>query len=85
MDRILQESVAFYEPAKQVIVFVFLPSQSGNSVAIWRRKILVPYNIQMTFQAEIELAMAGLPREKDYIVHVDECAQYSLLMCKADE
>lgn len=71
-DRTLQESVAFYNPAVQVIVFVYLPSQSGNSVAIWRRKIIVPNNVRLVLQAEINVAMAALRREKDYVVHVDE-------------
>ena len=72
MDRILQESVAFYDPAVQVIVFVFLPSKSGNSVAMWRRKIKVPNNTRLMLQAEITLAIAGLRKEKHYVVHVDE-------------
>ena len=71
-DRILQESVAFYDPAVQVIVFVFLPSKSGNSMAMWRRKIKVPNNLRLTYQREITLALATLRKEKDYIVHVDE-------------
>jgi len=71
-DRTLQESVAFYDPAIQVIVFVYLPSQSGNSVAIWRRKIIVPNNVRLVLQAEINVAMAALRRERDYVVHVDE-------------
>lgn len=73
MDRTLQESVAFYDPAVQVVVFVFLLSESGNSMAIWRRKINVPNNIRLMLQAEITLACAGLRKEKDYVVHLDEC------------
>ena len=73
-DRILQESVAFYDPAVQVILFVFLPSKSGNSVAIWRRKLRVPNNLRLAFQREISLAMAALRKDKDYVLHVDECA-----------
>jgi hypothetical protein len=72
MDRTLQESVAFYDPAMQVIVFVFLPSKSGNSVAMWRRKVVVPNNTRLRLQREINLAMAGLRREQDYVVYVDE-------------
>jgi len=72
MDRILQESVVFYDPAVQVIVFVFLPSKSGNSVAMWRRKIKVPNNTRLMLQAEITLAIASLRKEKHYVVHVDE-------------
>ncbi|KAJ6629253.1 hypothetical protein B0H10DRAFT_1777199 [Mycena sp. CBHHK59/15] len=71
-DRILQESVAFYDPAVTCIVFVFLPSKSGNSVAMWRRKISIGNNTRASRITEIHLAMAGLRRERDYIVHVDE-------------
>ncbi|THV05485.1 hypothetical protein K435DRAFT_647184 [Dendrothele bispora CBS 962.96] len=71
-DKIIQESVAMYDPVTQVIVFVFLPSPSGSSVAIWRRRIKVPNNIRLMLQAEINQTMAGLRREEDYLVHVDE-------------
>ena len=71
-DKVLQESVAFYQPEKQTVVFVFLPSPSGNSVAIWRRRINVPNNIRLMLQAQIRHAMAGLRHEKDYLVYVDE-------------
>ena len=69
-DRLLQESVGFYDPAKQVIVFVFLPSKSGNSLAMWRRKVAVPSSVRMAHVREIELAKAAL--KKDYPVWVDE-------------
>ncbi|KAF9076449.1 hypothetical protein BDP27DRAFT_1313346 [Rhodocollybia butyracea] len=71
-DKTMQESVAFYDPSAQVIVFVFLPSKSGNSVAMWRRKINVPNNTRLMLQAETTLALAALRREEDYVVHVDE-------------
>lgn len=69
-DRTLQESVAFYDPSVKVVVFVFLPSKSGNSLAIWRRKIEVPSGVRLAYQAQITQAIAGL--SKDYVVHVDE-------------
>ncbi|KAJ7499182.1 hypothetical protein FB451DRAFT_1204555 [Mycena latifolia] len=72
-DKTLQESVAFYDPGVTCIVFVFLPSKSGNSVAMWRRKISIGNNTRASRINEINLAMAGLRREKDYVVHVDEC------------
>lgn len=71
-DKILQESVAFYDPAVICVVFVFLPSKSGNSVAMWRRKIPIGNNLRASRINEISIAMAGLRREKDYVVHVDE-------------
>lgn len=81
MDQILQESVALYDPAVQVIVFVFLPSQSGNSMAIWRRKVAVPNNLRLTYQVQIKQAMAAL--KKEYPVHVEEYVYLflSCLMC----
>ncbi|KAJ7937304.1 hypothetical protein B0H13DRAFT_1588687 [Mycena leptocephala] len=45
-DRVLQESVAFYDPGVTTIVFVFLPSKSGNSVAMWRRRITVSHDTE---------------------------------------
>ncbi|OAX39767.1 hypothetical protein K503DRAFT_688936 [Rhizopogon vinicolor AM-OR11-026] len=70
MDRTLQESVAFYDPSVLVVVFVFLPSKSGNSLAIWRRKIAVPNPVRLAYQAQITQAIDALNR--DYVVHVDE-------------
>lgn len=70
MDRTLQESVASYDPSALVVVFVFLPSKSGNSLAMWRRKIAVPSNVRLAYQAQITQAIASLTR--DYSVHVDE-------------
>jgi len=69
-DQILQESVAYYDPAVHVIVFVFLPSESGNSMAIWRRKIAVPNNVRLAYQPHIKQALSAL-RSK-YVLHVDE-------------
>jgi len=69
-DRLLQESVGFYDPAMQVVVFVFLPSKSGNSLAMWRRKIVVPNSVRLAHLREIELAKAAL--RKDYPVFIDE-------------
>lgn len=72
MDKTLQESVAFYDPAVQVIVFIFLPSKTGNSVAVWRRKISVPDDVRQAYQSQIKKVMAKL--RKDYLVHVEEYA-----------
>ncbi|KAI9467275.1 hypothetical protein BJY52DRAFT_59621 [Lactarius psammicola] len=69
-DRLLQESVGFYDPGMQVIVFVLLPSKSGNSLAMWRRKVAVPNSVRLSHLREIELAKAALRREYD--VFVDE-------------
>jgi hypothetical protein len=69
-DRLLQESVGFYDPSIQVVVFVFLPSKSGNSLAMWRRKVTVPDSIRLTHLREIDLVKMTL--KKDYPVLVDE-------------
>ena len=69
-DRLLQESVGYYDPSMQVIVFVFLPSKSGNSLAMWRRKVAVPNSVRLAHLREIEIAKAALRR--DYTVLVDE-------------
>jgi hypothetical protein len=70
LDKVLQESVALYDPAKQVIVFIFLLSKSGNSMAIWRRKILVPGILQTGYKDVIAEIKAGL--QPNYPVYVEE-------------
>ena len=70
LDKILQESVALYDPAKLVIVFIFLLSKSGNSMAIWRRKIPIPEILQTGHKAAIAEVKAEL--EPNYPVYVEE-------------
>jgi hypothetical protein len=77
VDKILQESVALYDPAKQVIVFIFLLSKSGNSMAIWRRKIPVPELLQTAYKGPITETKAAL--EPDCPVFVEESAVKSSL------
>jgi len=69
-DRILQESVALYDPASQVIVFVFLLSRSGNSMAVWRRKLAIPENLRHTYEQDIAMTKGRL--QEDYPVYVEE-------------
>ncbi|KAI9063224.1 hypothetical protein FKP32DRAFT_1592688 [Trametes sanguinea] len=69
LDATLQESVALYDPAFQVIVFVFLLSPSGNSMALWRRKLAVPDSLREEHRDDILAVKAEL---KDYPVYVDE-------------
>ncbi|KIL68276.1 hypothetical protein M378DRAFT_185292 [Amanita muscaria Koide BX008] len=71
-DQTLQVSVISYNPATTVIVFVFLPSKTGNSIAIWRRKLLVPNNVRLRFQKELAIALFGLKSPQKYDVHVEE-------------
>ena len=70
LDSTLQSSVTLYDPAFQVIVFVFLLSPSGNSMAVWRRKLNVPDAVRDAQQHNILAVKAGLKR--DYPVYVDE-------------
>lgn len=70
MDRVLQESVGYYKPATHVVIFVYLPSPSGNSVAIWRRKLAIPDNVRLAYQAQITQIISALPTV--YPVLVDE-------------
>lgn len=70
LDSTLQSSVTLYDPAFQVIVFVFLLSPSGNSMAVWRRKLNVPDAIRDAHQHEILAVKAELKRS--YLVYVDE-------------
>lgn len=71
MDKTLQESVVFYDPGIQVIVYVLLPSATGRSVAMWRRKIKVPNNARVRYLGPLTQAMAGLKKQEDYVVYVD--------------
>jgi len=77
LDKILQESVALYDPAKQVIVFIFLLSKSGNSMAIWRRKIPVAEILWTTFKNDIAEIKAEL--QPNYPVYVEESVVNSFL------
>ncbi|KAF9534908.1 hypothetical protein CPB83DRAFT_755141 [Crepidotus variabilis] len=72
MDKTLQESVAFYDPSEFAMVFIFLPSQTGNSVAIWRRKINVPDSARRKYRPEIDAIKRTLRPVKEYVVMVDE-------------
>lgn len=75
-DRMLQEFVGYYDPAEHALVFVLLPSRTGNSVAIWREKVEVPANLRMLRTRDVELAKAAL--KKDYPVTVDEWCVFPL-------
>lgn len=79
LDKILQESVALYDPAKQVIVFIFLLSKSGNSMAIWRRKIPVPEILQTAYKGPIAELKSRL--QPNYPVYVEELVVGSFFFC----
>jgi hypothetical protein len=77
-DKVLQESVSSIDPTLRVIVFVFLPSQSGKSIAIWRRKLNVPNDVRAELFPQIRETVSHLRRREDYIVHVDRCVHILL-------
>ncbi|CEL57844.1 hypothetical protein RSOLAG1IB_02588 [Rhizoctonia solani AG-1 IB] len=52
-DKVLQESIAFSDPSKTTLVFIFLMSRSGESMAIWRRKFTVPPSEQLRRNLEL--------------------------------
>jgi hypothetical protein len=70
-DKTLQESMAFYEPDRQVLVFVFLLSHTGNSLAMWRRKIPIPTAVLNQNRMEANRLTTSLARRR-YVVTVDE-------------
>ncbi|KDQ16487.1 hypothetical protein BOTBODRAFT_30817 [Botryobasidium botryosum FD-172 SS1] len=69
-DKLLQESIACYNPATTVLVFVILVSKSRNSVGIWRRKLRIPHNISELYYSQIEDLKRELLQRK-YIVMVE--------------
>lgn len=72
----MQESVKLYDPAFQVIVFVFLLSPSGNIMALWRRKLEVPDSVRDAYYDDILNVEAEL---KTYPVYVDELVFFVIL------
>ncbi|KIJ56655.1 hypothetical protein M422DRAFT_62607 [Sphaerobolus stellatus SS14] len=69
-DKILQESMAFYSPENQVLVFIFLLSESGNSMAIWRRKLDIPLHVHNQWHIDLEKTARILSKKK-YVITVD--------------
>ncbi|KAL1706697.1 hypothetical protein EV121DRAFT_256995 [Schizophyllum commune] len=71
LDFTLQDSVAFSDPAKVVVVFVFLSSESGNSVAMWRVKLKVPPDVLAMRGQAIEELKASLPAREKYVIFLE--------------
>jgi len=77
-DKILQESMAFYSPESQVLVFVFLLSHTGNSMAMWRRKLDIPLAVRNQNINELtKLTMALSKRQ--YVITVDSLVLHLVL------
>ncbi|KZV65801.1 hypothetical protein PENSPDRAFT_586245 [Peniophora sp. CONT] len=53
LDKRIQESIVTYDPTKHAIIMVFLPSDSGNSAAVWRRRVEVPGSARSNHKKEI--------------------------------
>ncbi|KIP10583.1 hypothetical protein PHLGIDRAFT_125450 [Phlebiopsis gigantea 11061_1 CR5-6] len=73
LDRNLQRYIVSYHPATTVLVFVFLLSQSGNSLAIWRKKIPIPPEYTAVNRELIEHTLEI--QEQGRVVYVDEKAE----------
>ena len=71
LDFTLQDSVAFSDPAKVAVVFVFLSSESGNSVAMWRVKLKVPPDVLAVRGQAIEELKAALPAREKYVIFLE--------------
>ncbi|KAF8529001.1 hypothetical protein BU17DRAFT_36771, partial [Hysterangium stoloniferum] len=79
-DQTLQESLAFYEPYNQVLVFVILLSPSGNSAAMWRRKIEVPDSVRKRHGVELAEITEKLSGRR-IVITVDELSCFLLAGC----
>jgi hypothetical protein len=60
--------VICYKPALQVVVFVFLVSKSGNSMAVWRRKLPIPEQLRVAHYEDIMRILESLPKDKAVVV-----------------
>jgi hypothetical protein len=54
------ECTQFNDPAKEAVVFVFLLSKTGNSIAIWRRRIALPPDLVRQYANEIAAAKSTM-------------------------
>ncbi|KAG6880429.1 hypothetical protein C0992_000031 [Termitomyces sp. T32_za158] len=64
-DRILQQSILVTDPAEETVVFVYLLSRTGNSVAMWRRKLHVTKDIRQKYLKALKKVKAGLRPDED--------------------
>lgn len=67
-DRIIQQSLLYYQPLEFALVFVFLLSQSGNSIACWRRKLEISGPLKAQYQREVKLVQRELAQQQHYIL-----------------
>ncbi|KAF9457394.1 hypothetical protein BDZ94DRAFT_232746 [Collybia nuda] len=71
-DNIIRDSVASYDPALEVIIFIVLPLDMDNSIAIWERKIKPPKSMQFLLQTEHKIATDELWDQKAEIYDFSE-------------
>ncbi|KAF8528275.1 hypothetical protein JB92DRAFT_2697461, partial [Gautieria morchelliformis] len=71
LDKTLQESIAHYDPESLVLVFVFLLSASGKSLAMWPRRLPVPYAVLKESHEEVVKIKHTLAKHK-YAIKLDE-------------
>lgn len=77
-DQILQGSILATDPADQTVIFVYLLSRTGNSVAMWRRKLQVPKEVRQKHLQALKKVKAGLRLDKE-LIYDDEYVIRELL------
>ena len=73
LDSTLQRSILRYNPAEKAVVFVYLLSRSGNSMAMWRRKCPIQEGVRERYQGVIDRAVQSLDTRA--VILVDECVE----------
>ncbi|KZW04035.1 hypothetical protein EXIGLDRAFT_12460 [Exidia glandulosa HHB12029] len=72
-DRTIQQSLMYYDPGEFALVFVFLVSETGNSMACWRRRIPIPQQMTARHRSEIAKIKAEM-KKRNYKIYVDSPA-----------
>jgi len=69
-DRTLQQSIIYNDFLTTVVVFVFLVSRTGNSVAVWRRRLPVETSLQRPNRKAVEKIQTEM-KTRAYTILVD--------------
>ncbi|PVG03604.1 hypothetical protein CPB86DRAFT_694901 [Serendipita vermifera] len=67
LDATFQEGIAKYDPLTTAIVYVFLLSPSGNSMGIWKRKLIIPPETQEMYRDQLAEVYAYVKRQPHVI------------------